>query len=161
MTRLPVYRKSFFTGQDRADGLRLDLHYASGLVYSDMMVGRAFEGYENVAHGGMLFGILDVIMWYTILIATKKICMTRKTEVEFLKPVACGAPYRAQGRFLGTEGRDFWVSSWIEDAQEERCVDVKALFREPREIDRERLLSKLDFTGVSAEIRELFLPGTL
>ena len=161
MTRLPAYRKSFFTGQDRTDGLRLELHYTSGLVYSDIIVGRAFEGYENVVHGGMLFGVLDVIMWYTILIATKKTCMTRKTEVEFLKPVVCEAPYRAQGRFLRSEGRDFWVSSWIEDAEKERCVDVVALFREPKEIDRERLLGKLDFTGVSAEIRELFLPGTL
>lgn len=159
MTRLPVYRTSFFTGQDRADGLHLELRYASGLVYSDMIVGRAFEGYENVIHGGMLFGILDVIMWYTILIATKKICMTRKTEVEFLKPVACGALHRAQGRFLRIEGRDFLVSSWIEDADKEHCVDVRALFREPKGVDRDRLLSKLDFTGVSPGIRELFLPG--
>jgi len=32
MTRLPVYRKSFFTGQDRPDGLQLELHYDSGVV---------------------------------------------------------------------------------------------------------------------------------
>ncbi len=159
MTRLPAYRKSFFTGRDRPDGLRLELHYASGLVYSDITVDRAFEGYENVVHGGMLFGILDVIMWYAILMETKKICMTRKTETEFLKPVVCGAPHRAQARFLRIEGRDVWVSSWIEDADKERCVEVTALFREPKGIDRERLLSKLDFTGVSPEIREFFSPG--
>jgi hypothetical protein len=35
---------------------------------------------------------------------------------------------------------------------------VTALFREPKGIDRERLLGKLDFTGVSPEVGDFFSP---
>ena len=82
-----------------------------------MIVGDAFQGYENVVHGGMVFGVLDVIMWYAIIMATKKICMTRKTDTDFFKPVVCGVTYRAQGRLVRVEGRDVWAFAWIEDGQ--------------------------------------------
>jgi uncharacterized protein (TIGR00369 family) len=160
MSLLPVYQKSFFTGGERADGLQLKLRHRRGLVYADMIVGNAFQGYENVVHGGILFGILDTIMWYAIIMATKKICMTRKTDTDFFKPVVCGAPYRAEGRLLRVEGRDVWATAWIEDADKERYAQVTALFREPKRLDRERLLSRLDFTGVSPETRAYFMSTT-
>ena len=134
--------------------------YRRGLVYTDITVGQAFEGYEDVVHGGMLFGILDVIMWYAIFMATKKICMTRKTEMEFLKPCHVRSDVQGQGKLLRVEGRDVWAPAWIENTQKERCAQVSALFREPKGLDCERLLGKLDFTGVSPEIRELILSAS-
>ncbi len=160
MSLLPVSRKSFFTGVERPDGLGLQMHFRRGLVYTDIVVARAFEGYENTVHGGMIFGILDTIMWYAIIMATKKICMTRKTDMDFFKPMKCNTQYRGEGKLLRVEGRDVWATAWIDDAEKERCAQVTALFREPKRLDRERLLSRLDFTGVSPEIRELFLLGT-
>lgn len=95
MSLLPVYKDSFFVSQQRLDGMRLKMRYGRGLVYTDMSIGNAFEGYEDVVHGGMLFGVLDVIMWYVIFLETGKICMTRKTDMDFLKPVMCDTRYRA------------------------------------------------------------------
>ena len=54
------------------------------------------------------------------------------------------------------EGRDVWATAWIEDADKERYAQATALFRESKGVDRERVLSRLDFTGVSPEIREFF-----
>jgi uncharacterized protein (TIGR00369 family) len=157
MSLLPVYKNSFFMSQRRPDGMQLKVRYGRGVVYTDMRIGNAFEGYEDVVHGGMLFGVLDVIMWYAILLETKKICMTRKTDMDFLKPVMCDTPYRAQGKLLRVEDRDMWATAWIEDSRKERCAQASALFREAKGLDYGRLMASLDFTGVSAPMRRRVL----
>jgi acyl-coenzyme A thioesterase PaaI-like protein len=156
MSLLPVYRQSFFASQDRQDGMRLKMYWRRGTVYTDMSVGTAFEGYDHVVHGGMLFGILDVIMWHAIFMETKKICMTRKTDMDFLKPVLCNTLYRAQAKVLRVEDRDVWATGWIEDAGKERHAEVTALFREAKGLDYAAFIANLDFTGVSHDIREFY-----
>jgi acyl-coenzyme A thioesterase PaaI-like protein len=160
MSLLPINRRSFFGGLRNPDGSPVEMHFSRGVVYTDITPGQSFEGYENVVFGGMLFGILDVVMWYAILMATRKICMTRKTDMDFLKPVMCGNPHRAQGKLLRVEDRDVWATAWIEDGGGERCAQVTALFREARGIDHGRLMSRFDFTGVSPRIKEIFLRAT-
>ncbi len=159
MNVLPVYRNSFFSSRERSDGLGLAFRYRKGLVYTDMNIGTAYEGYDDLVHGGMLFGVLDVVMWYAIFLETRKICMTRKTDMEFLKPVGCGVTYRAQGKLVRVEDRDMWATAWIEDKQKERCAQVNALFKEAKHLDYGRFMSNFNFTGVSPEIRKLFIPA--
>ncbi len=155
MNVLPVYRKSFFTSRERTDGLGLVMRYERGLVYTDMNIGAAFEGYDDLVHGGILFGVLDALMWYAIFLETKKICMTRKTDMEFLRPVQCGVTYRAQGKLASIEGRDVWATAWIEDEQKKRHAQANALFRETKHLDYGRFIGNFDFTGVSPEIEKL------
>jgi uncharacterized protein (TIGR00369 family) len=106
MEVLPVYRASFFVNQRRKDGLRLKMLYDNNMVYCNMNIDTRFEGYHGVVHGGILFGILDVIIWYTIFMETKKICMTRKTDMDFFKPVLSNVTYKACGKLLRDEERD-------------------------------------------------------
>ncbi len=127
---LPVYKNSFFCGPDREDGLQLTMIYENHIVYTDMYVDNRFEGYEDVVHGGMIFGILDVIIWYAIFMETKKICMTRKTEMDFFKPLMCNTLYRAKGKFERIEDRDIHATAWVEDSGGECYAKVTALFRE-------------------------------
>ena len=156
MSILPVYTTSFFTCKKRSDGMGLTILYEDGVVYTDMFVDSRFEGYKGVVHGGLVFGVLDVIMWYTILMKTKKICMTRKTEMEFLKPVLCNETYRAEARLVGVEEKDIIVSAWVEDAQGERYAEVKGIFREAKGLDVEEFVNSFDFDGVSPEIKDFF-----
>ena len=151
MSLLPFDRESFFTGKNWPDGPPLRLHFDEGKVYADITLNRNFEGYENVVFGGMLFGILDVIMWYSIVMGTRKICMTRKTDMEFLKPVMCGITYRAEGELLRVEERDVWATAWIRDKTGERYAQATALFRQAKGIDNSRAGSRFDFSGVSPE----------
>ena len=157
MSLLPFDRESFFTGKNWPDGPPLRLHFDEGRVYADITLDRNFEGYENVVFGGMLFGILDVIMWYSIVMGTRKICMTRKTDMEFLKPVMCGITYRAEGELLRVEERDVWATAWIRDKAGERYAQATALFRQAKGVDNARSVSRFDFSGVSPEIKEIFL----
>jgi acyl-coenzyme A thioesterase PaaI-like protein len=157
MNLLPVYQKSFFMGQHRPDGLQLKMRYHKGVVYTDVTVSDAFQGYEGVVHGGVLFGILDVLMWYVIFIEARKVCMTRKVDMDFFRPVLCGKPYRAQAKLLRIEDRDVWATGWIEGPDKERCGQVTALFREAKDVDYQKIVTRMDFTDVSAEIKKLLL----
>ncbi|HOP85899.1 MAG TPA: PaaI family thioesterase [Syntrophorhabdaceae bacterium] len=154
---LPVYKDSFFCGFNRKDGLQLQMFYEKGLVCCEINIDNRFEGYTDVLHGGIIFGILDVIIWYAIFMETKKICMTRKTETEFFKPVLCGAPYTAKGQFLRIEGKDVHATAWIEDKNNEVYASVYALFREARNISYEDFINKFDFSKTTPSIKKHFL----
>jgi uncharacterized protein (TIGR00369 family) len=154
---LPVYKDSFFCSPNRKDGLRLNMIYEKGTVYTDMFVDNRFEGYEDVVHGGIIFGILDVIMWWVTFMETKKICMTRKTEMDFFKPVMCNTQYKAKGELLRIEDRDIYASAWVEDSSGECYAKVTALFREGKDISIPAFIDRLDFTNTPPEIKEHFL----
>jgi len=154
---LPVYKDSFFCGFNRKDGLQLKMVYEKGLVYCEVNIDNRFEGYTDVLHGGIIFGILDVIIWYAIFMETKKICMTRKTETEFFKPVLCGTPYLAKGQFLRIEGKDVHATAWIEDKNSEVYASVYALFREARNISYDDFINKFDFSRTTPSIKKHFM----
>lgn len=155
--RLPVYRDSFFCGTERPDGLGLTMTYENHSVLCDLFVDTRFEGYTDVLHGGMVFGIMDVMIWYAIFMETKKICMTRKTETEFLKPVMCDTHYTAKARFLYIDERDVYAEAWIENENGEICAKVNALFREARDMPADDFINRFDFSITTPEIRDHFL----
>jgi acyl-coenzyme A thioesterase PaaI-like protein len=154
---LPVYKDSFFCGLTREDGLKLRMMYEPGLVYCHVNLDNRFEGYTDVLHGGMIFGILDVIIWYVIFMETKKIGMTRKTRMEFLKPVLCDTPYIAKGKFLSIKERDIHAAAWVEDKQGVIYARVDALFREGKDLPVEHFINKFDFSQTSPAIKKHFM----
>jgi uncharacterized protein (TIGR00369 family) len=155
--RLPPYTNSFFCSPDRPDGLNLSMVYEDHQVLCDLVVDNRFEGYSGVLHGGMIFGILDVMLWFIIFLETKKICMTRKTETEFLKPIMCNAPYKARAEFLRVKSRDVHATAWIENKDGEACARVNAIFREAKDISLETVINRCDFSLTTPEIRDFFL----
>ena len=155
--RLPAYRDSFFCSPDRPDGIQLAMTYEDRSVLCDMFVDNRFEGYTNVVHGGMVFGILDVMIWYAIFMETKKICMTRRTDSEFLKPVMCNEVYKAKARFRSMKGRDVLASAWVENKDGDVCAKVEAVFREARDIPPRAFMDKFDFSYAAPEITAHFL----
>ena len=156
MTTLPVYPNSLFASRKRPDGIGLDILYDDGVVYTNMFVDERFEGYKGVVHGGIVFSILDVLMWYTILLGTRRVCMTRKTEMEFLKPVLCNTMYKAEGKLVKVEDKDVFVSAWVQDDQGERYAEVNGLFRDAKGTDISEMVDALDFSLTSPDLKEFF-----
>jgi acyl-coenzyme A thioesterase PaaI-like protein len=154
--RLPAYRDSFYCGTERPDGLGLTLTYHNHLVHCDLNVDKRFDGYRNVLHGGMIYGILDVMIWAAIFMETKKICMTRKTDAEFIKPVMCNTLHKAKAQYLYTEDRDFHASAWIETTKGEMCARVDALFREAKDLPLDEFIGRFDFTVADPAIKDHF-----
>jgi len=158
--RLPTYKRSFFSSPKRSDGLQLTMMCDGNLVYTDFFVDRRFEGYKNVVHGGMIFGVLDNIIWDVIILETKKITMTRKVEMEFLKPILCNKHYKAQGKFIKIEKKDIHATAWVEDENGEVYARVNAVFREGKNIGPQEVVDRMELDAATPEAKEFFLSLT-
>ena len=156
MNILPVYKASFFLSQKREDGLKLRVIYAGDHVYTDFQIGEQFQSEMDSLYNGILFGIMDVLMWYVILMQTKKLCMTKKIDIEFLGPISCDVPYRAKSKLLSVDEKDIHVAAWIEDRNGQVYTKVTALFREGRGMNMHDIIDSFDFSETTAEMKEFF-----
>ena len=125
-----AHNRCFGCGQANANGLRLEFLLASdGAVVSLPVVPEAFEGHPGYVHGGIIATLLDEAMSKAVRVLGRP-SMTRKMEVEYLRPVPSGAPLRIEGRVLRNEGRKNWTEAVIVDGEETALARGKGLFIE-------------------------------
>jgi uncharacterized protein (TIGR00369 family) len=153
---LPGYKKCFFCGP-ATGGLALELKYVDGEASCEFTASEKFQGYDGMLHGGIVTGILDEVMWWTLFVETKKTCATWKIEVEFKRPVVCGKTYRSSGHLRHTTHNTYHLTGVIIDETGKICAQGNASFRRTRGVILEDLIKYLDFRGVPPEIRSLFL----
>jgi acyl-coenzyme A thioesterase PaaI-like protein len=55
------------------------------------------EGWQNMAHGGIISTLLDEVMSWTIIYFKKVFFVTRKMEVKYVNPVLVGTPLTVKG----------------------------------------------------------------
>ena len=118
---LPGYKKCFFCGP-ATGGLALELHYGDGKASCEFTAHEKFQGYDGMLHGGIVTGILDEVMWWTLFMETKKICATWKIEAEFKRPVLCGKAYRAAGHLVRATHGIHITSTESSKMSTESCV---------------------------------------
>ncbi len=101
----------FACGQLNVHGLRIELHAEDGRCWTELALAPRFEGWEGIAHGGILCTLLDEVMAWA-LIEHDSWAVTARMVVEFKQPVQVGRSIRAEGwiararrRILETEGR--------------------------------------------------------
>jgi len=152
---LPGYKKCFFCGP-ATGGLALKLHYEEGKTSCEFTAHEKFQGYDGMLHGGIVTGILDEVMWWTLFMETKKVCATWKIEAEFKRPVLCGKAYRAAGHLVRATHNTYYLDGIIEDEYGKLCAQGNASFRKTRGFTMEDITRHLDFRGVPPEIRSLF-----
>jgi len=122
--------RCFGCGQANATGLRLEFLLATdGAVVSLAEVPDAFEGHPGYLHGGIIATLLDEAMSKAIR-AMGRPSMTRKMEVEYLRPVPSGSPLRLEARVVRSHGVRFWVEAVIVDSEETPLAQAKGFFIE-------------------------------
>jgi acyl-coenzyme A thioesterase PaaI-like protein len=156
MNILPFNKTSFFLSQKREDGLKLRVIYAGDHVYTDFQIGEQFQSEMDSLYNGILFGIMDVLMWYAIIMQTKKICMTKKIDIEFLEPILCNVPYRAKSKLINSGKKDIHATAWIEDNNGKVYSKVTALFREGKDMNATEFIDNFDFSETTPEMKEFF-----
>ena len=96
--------RCFGCGQANQTGLRLDFLLADdGSVVSFPVVASAFEGHPGYLHGGVIATLLDEAMSKAVR-ATGSTSMTRKIEIDYLRPVPSETPLRLGTRRSGADG---------------------------------------------------------
>jgi len=156
MDILPRLKGAFFYSEYVREGLGMTMFLEDGTIYCDAKLGRQFESETGSISSAMVFGIMDVMMWYSTFVNTGRVCLTRKAAVDHLKPLEADKPYKAIAKFQGTDGRDVRVLAYITDESDEVCAEADAVFRESKEITPQRMMKGLDFTGASDEMKQFF-----
>lgn len=122
--------RCFGCGRANETGLHLDFLLADdGAVVSLATISDSFEGPPGYLHGGIIATLIDEAMSKAVR-ARGLVAMTRKLEIEYLRPVPSGAPIRMEGRILSSEGRKHWVQARILNAVGSELALGKGLFIE-------------------------------
>ena len=105
----------FACGTLNEHGLQLTLHAEDGRCWTELSLGKGFEGWDGIAHGGVVCTLLDEVMaWATI--EHEAWGVTARMTVSFKRPVPIETAIRGEG--------------WVEDARKRlihtggRIVDV-------------------------------------
>jgi acyl-coenzyme A thioesterase PaaI-like protein len=86
----------FACGTLNTNGLQLALHLEAARSWTELRLDRRFEGWQGIAHGGIVSTILDEVMAWA-LVAEDHWGVTARMSVEFRKPVPIDTPIRADG----------------------------------------------------------------
>ena len=90
-------RYCFACGTANPIGLNLQFYRSGDSVCSDITLGKYHEGWQNMAHGGIISTLLDEVMSWTIIYFKKIFFVTRKMEVKYVNPVLVGTPLTVRG----------------------------------------------------------------
>jgi uncharacterized protein (TIGR00369 family) len=101
----------FACGTLNPTGMGLVRHVERGRSWVELTLEPRFQGWEGIAHGGIVTTILDEVMAWA-LVGEDDWGMTARIAVDFKRPVLVGRPLRADGwvtrarrRIVDTEGR--------------------------------------------------------
>jgi uncharacterized protein (TIGR00369 family) len=124
--------RCFGCGQANPVGLQLEFLLApDGRVVSFATVPDTYEGPPGYLHGGIIATLLDEAMSKSVR-AGGIVAMTRRLEIEYLRPVPSASPIRIEGRVLRSDGRKQWVEAKILDQGGVPLAEGKGLFIEIR-----------------------------
>lgn len=96
----------FVCGKNNPEGLHLDFTWDEGArtIETRWLVDAAYQGYDNILHGGILATLLDeVVGKLSVLLGVPAV--TAEMTVRFSKPVTTGAPVVVRGRITGERRR--------------------------------------------------------
>jgi acyl-coenzyme A thioesterase PaaI-like protein len=86
----------FACGTLNTNGLGLVLHLEHERSWTELTLARRFEGWEGIAHGGIVTTLLDEVMAWS-LVASDNWGVTARLAVEFRRPVPVETRIRADG----------------------------------------------------------------
>jgi uncharacterized protein (TIGR00369 family) len=120
--------RCFGCGPANDGGLRLDFFLREdGWVVTLPVVPAVFEGHVGYLHGGIIATLLDETMSKAVR-AGGFTAMTRRMEVNYLKPVPSVVALRVEGRITRTEGRKHWSEARILNSEGVVLAESQGLF---------------------------------
>jgi uncharacterized protein (TIGR00369 family) len=127
-----AHNRCFGCGPANPTGLHLEfLRAEDGSVVCLATVPDRFEGPADYLHGGIIATLLDETMSKAVR-ASGRTAMTRRMEIDYLRPVPSGAQIRVEGRVRRSDGRKHWTEAKILDAGGTVLAQGKGLFIEVR-----------------------------
>jgi hypothetical protein len=105
----------FACGTLNGDGLHLDLHVDGQRCWADLAIPARFQGWDEIAHGGIVTTILDEVMAWSLVDADSW-GLTARLSVDFKRPVPLDRPIHAEGWITHARRRLVTTAGQIVDA---------------------------------------------
>ena len=105
----------FACGSLNTHGIQLELHAGGGRCWTELELDRRFEGWEGIAHGGIVCTILDEVMAWA-LVDSDSWGLTARMQVAFKRPVPIGRRIRGEGRVVEAKRRIVRAEGILTDA---------------------------------------------
>jgi acyl-coenzyme A thioesterase PaaI-like protein len=97
----------FACGTANPIGLNLQFYRSNESVCTDITLGKYHEGWQNMAHGGIISTLLDEVMSWTIIYSKRIFFVTRRMEIKYIRPVLIGVPLTVRGHLTGEKKSPF------------------------------------------------------
>ena len=106
----PHYPSCFGCGPEAEQGLHLVTRLVGDELHATYTFQTRHAGAPGIAHGGMVAALVDDLCGFSLFLV-RQAAVTRKLEVEYLKPVLVGVPYDAVAKVDRVEGRKVFVTA--------------------------------------------------
>jgi len=106
----------FACGELNDHGLHLELHVDGDRCWTELALSDRFQGWDDIAHGGIVCTILDEVMAWS-LASTDNWGLTARMAVDFRKPVRLGRRIRAEGWVAANRRRIVETAASIVDVE--------------------------------------------
>lgn len=106
----------FACGTLNTHGLQLVLHVEPGRSWAKAALDLRFEGWDGIAHGGIICTVLDEVMAWA-LVGNDNWGLTARLAVDFRKPVEVGRPFVAEGWVTRSRRRLVYTAGRLVDAE--------------------------------------------
>ena len=105
----PHYPTCLGCGPDAEQGYHLQVRRDGGELVAHHVFEPRHSGAPGIAHGGAVATVVDDVLGF-LLYEAQVPAVTRKLEVEYLKPVLVGVQHEFRARLDVRDGRKLWVS---------------------------------------------------
>jgi acyl-coenzyme A thioesterase PaaI-like protein len=128
-------------------GLRLRFYAddEKGDVYTRITPEKHLQGFPGILHGGIQCALVDEVAFWTMFDKYKKIALTAKIDMEFLRPVGAASELEVRGRIAGEDGRKVRVEVVIYE-QQKVCTRSRVDYIIPSKEVTLRVMGKERFT---------------
>lgn len=142
----------FACGALNAHGLHLVLHVAGDTCWTELTLRPDFQGWEGIAHGGIVATVLDEVMGWAIA-SSDAWGYTAKMSIEYKRPVPVGARIRGEGRVVERRRRLLTTSARLVDPTTgEVYATAEGLYVAAPEAQREALKARYGFRLVAESV---------
>ncbi len=112
---LPWSRSCFVCGEANPRGLRARSFKVGDRVELPFVAKREFAGWSEVIHGGLIATVLDEVMTWAALIASRRGCFAAEFSVRLQRPLPPETSCVAVGRLATARRRIFDTEAWLRD----------------------------------------------
>lgn len=119
----------FGCSPNNSHGLKMKFHADPYHVYSVVTVPQHLCGWDNLVHGGILATICDEIMGWSVLYLLRKVVLTKRISIDFIRPVLIGEELQVMGYVEDRiSERETRMRGEIYNSSDELCAVSSGLF---------------------------------